>query len=81
MNSILFIAKANNIKPRCKIVLYAKSLFILNCVKPKIVPINRDNKELKSKLDPNKIKPNMVPIIRDNKELKSKLDLQLKLNG
>ena len=29
----------------------AKSLFILNCVKPKMVPIIRDNKELKSKLD------------------------------
>lgn len=51
MDSILFIAKANNIKPRCEIVLYAKSLFILNCVKPKMVPIIRDNKELKSKLD------------------------------
>ena len=51
MDSILFIAKANNIKPRCEIVLYAKSLFILNCVKPKTVPIIRDNKELKSKLD------------------------------
>ena len=51
MDSILFIAKANNIKPRCKIVLYAKSLFILNCVKPKIVTIIRNNIELKSKLD------------------------------
>lgn len=42
--------KANNIKPRCDIVLYANNLFILNCVKPKTVPIIRDNKELINKL-------------------------------
>ena len=51
MDSILFMAKASNIKPRCEIVLYAKSLFILNCVKPNTVPIIRDNKELSNKLD------------------------------
>ena len=51
MDSRLFIAKANNIKPRCEIVLYAKSLFILNCVKPNTVPIIRDKRELSNKLD------------------------------
>ena len=51
MDSILSTAKANNINPRCDIVLYAKSLFILNCVKPKTVPIIRDNKELSNKLN------------------------------
>lgn len=49
MDSKLLILKANNIKPRCEIVLYANSLFILNCVKPKTVPIIKDKNELKSK--------------------------------
>ncbi len=49
MDSKLLIVKANNIKPRCEIVLYANSLFILSCVKPKTAPIIKDKKELKSK--------------------------------
>lgn len=39
--------KASSINPRCEIVLYANSLFILNCVSPKTLPIIRDKKELK----------------------------------
>jgi hypothetical protein len=36
--------------PMCDIVLYAKSLFILVCDKPKIVPITKDKKQLMDKL-------------------------------
>ncbi len=49
MDSKLLILKAKSIKPRCDIVLYANSLFILNCVKPKTVPTIKDKNELKSK--------------------------------
>lgn len=42
---------ASNINPKCEIVLYANNLFILNCVNPKTVPIIKDKRELKSKLD------------------------------
>ncbi len=51
MDSKLLILKANNIKPRCDIVLYANNLFILNCVKPNTVPIIKDKKELNSKAE------------------------------
>lgn len=44
------MAKASNIKPRCEIVLYAKSLFILNCVKPNTDPIIKDNKLLNNNI-------------------------------
>jgi hypothetical protein len=37
-------------KPKCDIVLYANNLFILNCVKPKTVPIIKDKRELTNKL-------------------------------
>ncbi|CAK5273028.1 unnamed protein product [Mycena citricolor] len=43
--------KDNNINPKCDIVLYASSLFICDCAKPKTVPITKDNKEpINSKL-------------------------------
>ncbi len=51
MDSKLLIVKANSIKPRCDIVLYASNLFILNCVKPKTLPNIKDKNELKSKPD------------------------------
>lgn len=51
MDSKLLILKAKSIKPRCEIVLYANNLFILNWVKPKIVPIIKDNKELNNRPD------------------------------
>ena len=50
MDSILFMLKANKMKPRCDIVLYAKSLFILNWLNPTIVPIINYKKELINKL-------------------------------
>ena len=40
----------NNIKPTCDIVLKAKSLFILDCVKPTTVPTTKDKRELNNKL-------------------------------
>ena len=42
----LLIVKANNKKPICYIVLYAKSLFILDWARPTTVPIIKENKEL-----------------------------------
>ncbi len=42
--------KANNIKPTWLIVLYANNLFILDCVKPKTVPIINESKELINKI-------------------------------
>ena len=42
--------KVNKIKPKCDIVLYANNLFILDCVKPNIVPIIKDNTELSNKI-------------------------------
>ena len=44
------ILKPNSINPTCDIVLNAKSLFILDCVKPTTVPITKDKRELNNKL-------------------------------
>ena len=49
IDSKLFMLKANSIKPKCDIVLYANNLFILNCVKPNTVPIIKDKNELNNK--------------------------------
>lgn len=57
---MLDILKANNIKPTWEIVLYANSLLILNCVKPSIVPINKENKQLINKLNV-QLKEELVP--------------------
>ncbi len=48
---MLEILKANRIKPTWDIVLYANNLLILNCVKPTIVPTNKESKELINKLN------------------------------
>ena len=47
---MLCILNAKSIKPMCEIVLYAYSLFILNCVNPTTVPTINDNNELSNKL-------------------------------
>lgn len=49
IDSILFMLRASNINPKCDIVLYANSLFILYWFKPNTVPIIKDSKELNSK--------------------------------
>ena len=46
IDSALSIDSASKINPTWLIVLYANSLFILNCVKPSTDPINKDNKLL-----------------------------------
>ena len=48
---MLLILKANNINPTWLMVLYANNLLILNCVRPTIVPIKRENKELTNKVE------------------------------
>jgi len=41
---------ANNIKPKCDMVLYANNLFILDWLSPNTVPIISEKNELNNKL-------------------------------
>jgi hypothetical protein len=46
VDSTVCILNPHNINPTCDIVLNAKSLFILDCVKPTTVPTTKDKREL-----------------------------------
>lgn len=51
IDSMLFTDKANSMKPRWEIVLYAYNLFTLNWLNPKTAPIIKDKKLLSSKVN------------------------------
>ena len=48
---MLLTDKANKMKPKCEIVLYAYNLLTLDCVKPNTAPIIKDKKLLSNNVN------------------------------